>query len=153
MDRRRFIAAAAAFVLLSTSAARADYIDDIVDWLAETGFTNITVTQTLLGRIVINATLNGRVREIACNPRTGEILRDVWLDGSGGVPPALPADVLDDHDDSDDDDDDDGEDDHSGHGSTDDGSGSDDNSGHGSSNSGSSNSGSGSSGHGGDDDN
>ncbi len=151
MDRRRFIAAAAAFVLLSTSAARADYIDDIVDWLAETGFTNITVTQTLLGRIVINATLNGRVREIACNPRTGEILRDVWLDGSGGVPPALPADVLDDHDD--DDDDDDGEDDHSGHGSTDDGSGSDDNSGHGSSNSGSSNSGSGSSGHGDDDDN
>lgn len=107
MKRRQFIAAAAAFVLLSAGSARADdasdYVEDIVDWLQESGFTDISVVQSLLGRMVITARLGERIREIACNPRTGEILRDVWLNDPSGPPPQpLPDDLFEDGGDNDD---------------------------------------------------
>lgn len=136
MNRRHFLAAGvAALALAATGAARAsdghDYVEDIVDWLEDAGYTDISLVQSLLGRFVITAHLGSRIREIACNPRTGEILRDVWLnDPSGARPPALPDDLLnDDHGKDDDDNSGKGSGGDSGHGSS--------NSGHGSSNSGS----------------
>lgn len=130
MNRRNFLIAAAAFTLLSTTAARADYVEDVVEWLTAQGYSNIQVTRTLLGRVKIVAAKGSGYREMICNPRTGEILRDIWIDGNGEVhPPTVTSDSSgssgsgsdDAHDDSGDQDDknDEGEDDNSGHGGDD----------------------------------
>ncbi|MEQ1771189.1 MAG: hypothetical protein ABL879_15260 [Devosia sp.] len=153
MRRRVFLIAAAGFTLLSTTAARADYADDMVTWLKGQGYLEVVLTRTLLGRAHILASTAKGTREIVINPRTGEVLRDVWLDADGNV---LPFGAVDDDKDGEnsgpgggggDDEnsgDDGGDDDNSGHGGGDDdssddggddksdsGSG-DDNSGHGS---------------------
>jgi len=148
MNRRRFVFAAVAFTLLSTTAARADYVDTIVTRLGKEGFDDIRVMRTLLGRVRIVAEKGGRSRELVCNPRTGEILRDIWIDtgddaeaafGQSNTNNGSKARDDGDHEDSGDDDDghddeggDDGED-NSGHGSNsdDDHGGDDDKSGHG----------------------
>lgn len=141
MNRRRFLLAATAFTLLSTTAARADYVEDIVKWLQKEGYGDIDVTRTLLGRIRIVAVKDGQQRELVCNPRTGEILRDVWISADGEMrPPASsPAEGDDDAGGNDGHGrDDGGDDDNSGHGggSDDDGDksghdgGGDDSSGH-----------------------
>lgn len=140
MNRRRFLLAATAFTLLSTTAARADYVEDIVKWLDKQGYTDIEVGRTLLGRARILAEKDGGQRELICNPRTGEILRDVWTDANGNVRPAHSSPVTG-HDDGSSDNSgqsaggdssgqggDDGGDDNSGGG---DDHGGDDNSGHG----------------------
>lgn len=139
MNRRSFLLTATAFTLLSTTAARADYVDDIVKWLEREGYAGIEVSRTLLGRVRIVATKDSRTRELVCNPRTGEILRDVFIDADGEVrsPLSVPGDRDDDdsgdnsgHDGSDDNSGHDGGDDHedsSGHRSG----GDDDKSGHG----------------------
>jgi len=143
MNRRSFLGASTAFVLLFATAAYADedYVKDIVDWLDKHGYADIGVTRTLLGRVRIVATKDGRQRELVCNPRTGEILRDVWISAGGEMQPPLSP-PRGDGDDDDNSGRGGGDDDNSGHGSG--GSGDDDHSGHGG--------GSNKSGHGGDDD-
>ena len=39
----------------------------------------------MLGRVKISAILNGGRREIILNPRTGEVLRDIWFAGAEGA--------------------------------------------------------------------
>ena len=142
MNRRRFLLAATAFTLLSTTSARADYVEDIVEQLEKEGYGGIEVTRTLLGRVRILASKDGLQRELVCNPRTGEILRDVLIAANGKTQaPASPVggggDRNDDRggdDESDDDDDDSSggggsggdDDDDSGDGEDDDESGGDD---------------------------
>jgi len=137
MNRRKFLAASATFTLLTIAAARADedYVEAIVDWLQKQGYADISVTRTLLGRARIIAVNSKGKRELVCNPRTGEILRDVLIDPDGGMsPPTQSASSGSSGSRSsssgNNNDEDDG--DHSGHG----GGGDDDNSGHGSSGSG-----------------
>ena len=120
MNRRGFLIAVSAAVLLAgTSSARADFVDDVVEWLEEQGFTQITITRTLLGRVHILASNDKGTRDMVLNPRTGEVLRDVWLAADGKttspyttLPPAHddrsgPGGGSDDDDDGDDGDDDD----------------------------------------------
>jgi hypothetical protein len=123
MKRRLFLAALPALLVATPGAARAAPVDDVVAALQAQGFGSIDVTQTLLGRIRILASAGGRQREVIINPRTGEILRDVWLstdyaeDTSGGS--SRPSGSSG-HGGGDDDDDDDDDDDNSGHGGGDD---------------------------------
>ena len=144
MNRRSFLVAGAAFAALSATAAFADedYVKDIVAFLKTHGYTDIAVSRTLLGRVRIVAINSKGKRELICNPRTGEILRDVIITADGEMRPPVETGTPnsgsgnsgtgggDDHGGDDDDRDDD---DHSGHGS---GGGDDDNSGHGSGGSG-----------------
>lgn len=131
MRRRVFILSAFAAGFAGEIAFAKDFVDDVVDQLEKQGFTGIRIQRTLLGRIRITGRRQGGQREIILNPRTGEILRDLWQNSSGqsGGSSLIEKERDDDEDDEDDDDDDDG-------GS---------NSGSGNSGSGSSNSGSGSS--------
>jgi hypothetical protein len=125
MKRRDFLLAGLSAATLVSSAAAAfavSYAEDVVNQLARLGFSDITVQTTLLGRIKILATRSDGMREIVLNPRTGEILRDVWFASGGGNVRRVLDDV------SDDDNDDDG-DDNSGSGGGDDDKNDDDNSG------------------------
>lgn len=126
MNRRTFLLTVLSVSLLSTTAARADYADDVVKWLLDEGYTDIEVTRTLLGRVRILSRLGSGQRELIINPRTGEILRDVWIAADGTIQPfhgSKPGERDDDNGGH-------GGDDNSGHGSGDDGE-DDDNSGHG----------------------
>jgi hypothetical protein len=135
MNRRRVLLMAAALLVGSTTLARADEVGDIVRWLRGLGFDEIATARSLLGRVQIRATGAIGTRELVVNPRTGEILRDVWIDASGKVVRGKPYAQRDD----DEGDDhrggrdsgvgDNGNDDNSGHGGDDDGG--DDNSGSG----------------------
>jgi hypothetical protein len=71
-------------VLLTGSAAFADFEQDIVRQLQDMGFSQVEVTRTLLGRVRITAAGADGTREIILNPNTGEILRDLWLRQEGG---------------------------------------------------------------------
>ena len=126
MIRRRALLAAAAFVLASGTLARADEVGGIVKWLHGLGFDDVTTSRSLLGRVQIRATGAMGTRELVVNPRTGEILRDVWLDADGKLvrgaryPGSSDDDGSSDHQ---------GSDGNGGHGG--DNGGGDDNSGHG----------------------
>lgn len=123
MLRRRFIGALIAAVVLAGPALADSVQDRIIAQLAQQGFTHVTVSRTLLGRVRILATSLTHRREIIFNPRTGEILRD-YLQATGGT--AVIPDVSnpdpstgggsggDDGGENDDDDDDDGDDDEHG---------------------------------------
>lgn len=104
MNRRQtlFAFAALAMMAFSVAPARADRADDMVEWLADQGFESIEVTRTLLGRVRILVTLEDGFRELIVNPRTGEILRDVWIAADGTVIPYQSLAYLDDDDDDDD---------------------------------------------------
>jgi len=125
MNRRHILVAAAGLFLASSSLAQADEVGDIVHWLRQLGFGDITTSRSLLGRVQIRATGDIGTRELVVNPRTGEILRDVWLDNAGNLVRGKPyVRAADDSDDSG----------HSGSGGGDDGrgsSGGDDDTGHG----------------------
>lgn len=119
MNRRTLLSGLMAALALP-GAARADSpVDDILARLRRQGFGSIRVERTLLGRTRILAARDGSLREIVLNPRTGEILRDLWVEGNRGqVPPDAdedpardPDDAADDDDDDDDDDSDDSDDD------------------------------------------
>lgn len=146
MARRIFLALTAACTIAAMPAF-ADVTGDVVAQLQSMGFSRVVVERTLLGRVKIEASGTDGNREIILNPRTGEILRDVfWPIGQGGNSRLLSGsgDGSDDRDDDDRDDDDnsgsessDDDDDNSGSGSDDDGGsgssgGDDDNSGSGS---------------------
>ena len=96
MKRRLFLIGLATTSVLAAVAGpalAATYAEDVVAQLNQLGFSNITVETTWLGRIKILATRGDGVREIILNPRTGEILRDVWMPMSGD---GMVRNVLDD---------------------------------------------------------
>ncbi|WP_181366484.1 hypothetical protein [Albidovulum aquaemixtae] len=131
MKRQLSILTLAACLAVPASALADAVSDSIARQLRDQGYGEIAVSRTLLGRTRIVARARDGYREIIVNPRTGEILRDLWRgEAVSGV------EILD----SDDDDTNSGS---SKSGSSNSGSGSS-NSGSGSSNSGSSSSNSGS---------
>lgn len=100
MIRRRVLLVAAALLMASTTLARADEVDRIVRWLRGLGFDEIATSRSLLGRVQIRATGAIGTRELVVNPRTGEILRDVWLDAEGKIVRGTPyPDRVDENDD------------------------------------------------------
>lgn len=137
MKRRMFLSGLAAGIALAAPAFAADVVDSIVRQLKKLGFRHIEQERTLLGRVRITAVRKDGRREIIVNPKTGEILRDLWTPTSGkdgeltiiddpgsrsddGGDDDDDDDDGDDDDDRDDDDDDDEDDDNSGHGGGDD---------------------------------
>lgn len=116
MNRRHLIRAAIVLAMLPASLARADDgdLDDLVDILKDQGYDQIALEQTLLGRTRILAQKDGGTREIILNVRTGEVLRDVWIDSTGRSQPAEFADRSGSGRGGDDDGDDDRADDKSG---------------------------------------
>ncbi|MGB5556817.1 MAG: hypothetical protein WBN04_02285 [Paracoccaceae bacterium] len=79
MERRKFLALATAAVLAPAVAWSGPLEDQIVAQLRGQGYDKIAVSRTLLGRTRFVATSASYRREIILNPRTGEILRDFWL--------------------------------------------------------------------------
>lgn len=127
MKRRDFIiglVVAAPLSVAATAALALSYAEDVVAQLSGMGFSDIEVETTWLGRVRITARRADGIREIVINPRTGEVLRDVWTpsEGVGRVRPVLDDVGEDHHGDSG------GSDDNSGSGGS---GGDDDNSGHG----------------------
>lgn len=61
-----------------------DYEEDIISYLRKQGYATVTVSTTMLGRSKILAVNAKGRREIVLNPRTGEILRDLWMADSVG---------------------------------------------------------------------
>ena len=84
MKRRMFLCLSVAAIASGTAAAAQSFTDSIVAQLRQQGFTRIKVERTLLGRTRIEARGKGGRREIILNPRTGEILRDLWITGTDG---------------------------------------------------------------------
>lgn len=138
MKRRLLFAVVTVFSLALPVAAYADFVDDMVIVLTQQGYSDIEVMRTLLGRTRILASRDNGTRELVVNPRTGEVLRDVWTTRQGErVPQVLSGSNQDDDgdegsnsghgggggdrddDDDRDDSDDDGSDDNS-HGNDDD---------------------------------
>jgi hypothetical protein len=97
----------------------ADITQDVVAELRSMGYSQISVERTLLGRVKIEAEGSEGSREIIVNPRTGEILRDLFIRASGGNSGRLLRDDSRDDDDGDRDDDRDDDRDNSGSGSDD----------------------------------
>ena len=103
MKRREFLSGVVAGLMVVTPAsAQDDYASGIVDQLRRQGFQSVLQERTLLGRVRITATRSDGRREIIINPRTGEILRDLWMPGIGGT--AGPEIIEDGYDRPDDDD-------------------------------------------------
>ena len=84
MNRRRFLIVFGMGAIAASTAAAAPYEDVVVAQLKSQGYNAITVERTLLGRVKITGQINTGRREIILNPRTGEILRDLWLAKFGG---------------------------------------------------------------------
>lgn len=135
MDRRAFLASLSAAVVLG-GPLRAETATERIDrQLRAQGYRDIRISRTWLGRTRILAIGKGGQREIIVNPRTGEILRDLWQatgpggaaileEGRGARNGVSPAAGEDDDDDSDDNDrDDDGDDRDSGDSDSDSGDG------------------------------
>ena len=125
MKRRSFLLLTSAAAASVAFPAHADYVNSVRDQLSQQGYRQISVSSTLLGRTRIVAKFKSGTREIIMNPRTGEILRDLWSSAQGGSGPSI---VGNDTDDQDDDRDDDGDDDGGkgrGRGGDDDGDGGD----------------------------
>lgn len=89
MYRRTFLSLGLAFVACATQALSASFADAIVAQLTAQGFRNISVQTTWLGRVQILALRTDGQREIILNPRTGEILRDLWTAAQGQTAYAL----------------------------------------------------------------
>jgi hypothetical protein len=134
LNRRLFLGALMGAALTGGMAHAQDYAGDIITRLRGQGFTIVSSRRTLLGRVSIIAESSRGRREIIVNPRTGEILRDLWIaKGSGSTRPAIldgdnsghggggggddGEDDEDDDDSGDDDEDDEDDEDNSGSGS------------------------------------
>ncbi|NBZ88246.1 PepSY domain-containing protein [Stagnihabitans tardus] len=97
MNRRKLITVmAGALVFPALGAFAQDVGESIVAQLRAQGYTQIDIETTWLGRIRILATRGGGQREIIANPRTGEILRDVWTGARDGTRTTILDDVDDD---------------------------------------------------------
>lgn len=126
---RRCTLALVCVAALGSAALAAGPVDRILDDLSRLGYGQVTVERTLLGRTRIVASNKDTEREIILDPRTGEILRDLWISndnrssggglvgggqsgaGSGTGSGSGPSGDVDDDDDDDDDDDNDDDDD------------------------------------------
>lgn len=85
MYRRKFLLLLSTVVALAAAPAFADVEDQVTRQLRKQGFKQIEVTSTLLGRTRILAKRRDGTREIILNPRTGEILRDMWAASGSGT--------------------------------------------------------------------
>lgn len=88
MNRRHFMTTLCIGALTAGIAQAASYEESVVAQLRAQGYGKILVERTLLGRVKISASMNGGHREIILNPRTGEVLRDLWIaaGGAGSIP-------------------------------------------------------------------
>ncbi|MES2914202.1 MAG: hypothetical protein V4753_03685 [Pseudomonadota bacterium] len=110
MKRREFLYGLAAGVAFGAPAMADGVADSIIRQLKRLGFRTVSQERTLLGRIRIVAKRGDGQREIIVNPKTGEILRDLWMpvaDGGGGDITIIDGGHGRSGDDDDDDDDDD----------------------------------------------
>lgn len=89
MNRRTFLSLTSAAVLGLAGPAHADFVDQVREQLAAQGYKQITVTRTMLGRSQLVASGKTGRREVILNPRTGEILRDVWVASDGSSGPSI----------------------------------------------------------------
>lgn len=81
------LAGLVAGAMLAGPAFAQDFASEIERRLLRQGYRIETVGRTLLGRVRILARNSEGEREIILNPRTGEILRDLWIArGSSGRP-------------------------------------------------------------------
>lgn len=85
MRRRDFIVLATTFVVIGFPATADSLTDSIARQLRDQGYRNISISRTFLGRTRIVATSPTSRREIILNPRTGEILRDLWTQTENGA--------------------------------------------------------------------
>lgn len=106
LNRRFFLLTAAAFAV--ATPAHADFVTAVQQKLQSQGYTEISVSYTLLGRSRIIAHGKRGTREIILNPKTGEVLRDFWTSASGATGPSIFDSAEDESEDTGDDDDDDG---------------------------------------------
>ena len=126
MKRRKFLAILAAGAVCASPVFAQDIVQSIVGQLRQQGFVTITTETTLLGRVRILAISADGQREIIVNPRSGEILRDLWIASANGVVPIqIIGDAKEKGEDEADDEEDDEEADDDGDGSDDDGGGDD----------------------------
>jgi hypothetical protein len=122
LTRRHFVIGLFAGVALARPAHAQDFAVEIESQLRRRGYRIEAVGRTLLGRVRILAENSEGQREIILNPRTGEILRDLWIArGKSGPSTLLEGNGGRDNSgkgggDDDDDDDDDVDDDNSGSG-------------------------------------
>jgi hypothetical protein len=100
MNRNAFALITSLIAFSAASAAYADYVESVRTQLQQLGFQQISVSSTLLGRSHIVAKSKSGTREIIMNPRTGEILRDLWSSSDGGTGPSIVG-VNDDSEDDD----------------------------------------------------
>ena len=112
MKRRSFLLMTSAAAASVAFPAHADYVSSVREQLRRQGYRQISVSSTMLGRTRIVAKSKTGTREIIMNPRTGEILRDLWSSAQGSSGPSIVGSDADDPDDGQDDArDDDGDDD------------------------------------------
>lgn len=78
MNRRHLIAGLCAGLLLPSAGWAQGYADRIVQQLRQQGYGGISVSNTWLGRTRIVGQSADGSREIIIDPRTGEILRDLF---------------------------------------------------------------------------
>ena len=83
MRRRQLLLALALWPLAGPAEARS-ITDRVARDLARQGYTSIEVSRTLLGRDRVVASGPEGRREVILNPRTGEILRDLWTPSGSG---------------------------------------------------------------------
>lgn len=84
MKRRQFMVGVVAGVVFGSPALAQDYVESIIRQLKRQGFRSVVQERTLLGRVRITASRKDGRREIIVNPKSGEILRDLWTPISGG---------------------------------------------------------------------
>ncbi|MDP3341214.1 hypothetical protein [Frigidibacter sp.] len=83
MKRRFLLTTLLALALCPTAALSQSMADRIAGELRAEGFSEVSTARTLLGRARIYAKGPAGTREIILDPRTGEILRDLWISPDG----------------------------------------------------------------------
>lgn len=105
MKRRDFFLGLAVGIALGSPVFAEAVVDSVVRQLRNLGFRSIVQERTLLGRVRITARRKDGLREIIINPRTGEILRDLWTTAGGSdAAPIIDDQHVRDEDDEDHDD-------------------------------------------------
>lgn len=70
---------------LAGPALAQDFVESVIAQLRKQGFQSVIEERTLLGRVRLTATRGDGVREIIINPKSGEILRDLWTPTSSAT--------------------------------------------------------------------
>lgn len=89
IDRRQFVLGLAVAVAMGTPVQAKEYADQVLAQLERQGYRIVTQGRTFLGRVRIVAQKGEGQREIVLNPRTGEILRDIWSGGENSLQTAI----------------------------------------------------------------